>query len=110
MLKEKFDISVIPTLVIVQGSNGDLVDRDAKLKVERCVGNDEIDEIYSYWVNGNSYPLKQEPIGLYNMGSSVDGDKAKIISKEEKRKQERLDKERKKREEEEKRRFLFNSI
>ena len=109
-LKEKFEISNIPEVIVISTQSGACVDKQGRLKIERCGGNEDCFEMLDYWLIGKEAPVRAE-LDLNNKLSiqlSEDGEgKAKIVSKEEKRRQEKLEKERKKKEEEERRRLVY---
>ena len=83
------------------------MDKQGRLKIERCGGNEDCFDVLDHWLAGKEAPVRAE-LELNTKIShqlSEDGEhKAKIVSKEEKRRQEKLEKERKKKEEEERRR------
>ncbi|KAI6661535.1 hypothetical protein LOD99_13408 [Oopsacas minuta] len=104
-LKEKFEISTIPEVIAISAA-GKTVDKQGRLKIERCGGNEDCFDILDHWLDGKPAPVRAElELNAKSSQLSEDGEpKAKIVSKEEKKRQERLEKERKKKEEEEKRR------
>ena len=81
------------------------MDKDGRVKIERCGGNEDCFEVVDHWIAGRAAPLRAEiELKMHGQLSEDSTDqKAKIVSKEEKKRQEKLEKERKKKEEEERR-------